>query len=182
MRPARALAGTAVALVLGGSCLVGCSGDDTSGSADTTTTVAADATTTTVALVGTLTATEAIIAGQCLDDVPDPAQRQYGVLVIPCEDPHTYEVYAQAKLENGESYPPGAPYPGALKVANDAENQCFGAFDQFMGVKWEESDYDIQTWWPSQASWDTKKDRTILCAVYRVTGGRTKGSVRGTGQ
>ena len=28
----------------------------------------------------------------------------------------------------------------------------------------------------------TKKDRTILCAVYRVTGGKTKGTVRGSGQ
>jgi hypothetical protein len=161
------------------STLAGCSSsDDTS---DSTTTTAADATTTTM-LTGTLTATESIIAGQCLDDVPDPAQQQYGVLVIPCEDPHTYEVYAQAKIDTGQPSGKGAPYPGPLAVANSAEAQCFGAFDQFMGVKWEESNYDIQAWWPSEVSWNTKTDRTILCGVYRVTGGKTKGTVRGSGQ
>ena len=33
-----------------------------------------------------------------------------------------------------------------------------------------------------EQSWVTKRDRTVLCAVYKVTGGRTKGSVRGSAQ
>ncbi len=167
----------AVAAVL----LAGCTGSkdaDDEGDAPAATT-----TSTSTPLVGTLTPTEAVIAGQCLDDVPDPAQQTYAVMVIPCEDPHTYEVYAQAKLDLGATPTQnGAPYPGALAVANGAESQCVGAFPQFMGVKWEESEYDIQSWWPSEQSWATKKDRTILCAVYRVTGGKTKGTVRGSGQ
>ena len=69
-----------------------------------------------------------------------------------------------------------------LAVSNDAEARCFEVFPEFMGVTWEQSDYDIQTWWPSEQSWVTKRDRTVLCAVYKVTGGRTKGSVRGSAQ
>jgi hypothetical protein len=173
-RSSAALAAAFLALAL----LAGCSSRDGAKGTATTTTVAV---TTTTALTGVLTATTAVIAGQCLDDVPDPAQQEYAVLVIPCEEAHTYEVYAQANIDIGSPTPAGTPYPGALTVANKAEAQCFGAFDQFMGVKWEESNYDIQTWWPSQVSWD-KRDRTILCGVYRVTGGKTKGTVRGKGQ
>lgn len=171
------LASCALVLTL----LVGCTTDQGSDGKDDT--PGASTTTTSAPLVGILTPTEAVIAGQCLDDVPDPAQQTYAVMVIPCEDPHTYEVFAQAKLDLGTTpTQPGAPYPGALAVANGAEAQCVGAFPQFMGVKWEESEYDIQTWWPSEQSWATKKDRTILCSVYRVTGGKTKGTVRGSGQ
>lgn len=175
--PLLALAVTvALGMVLGS-----CSGDGGDEEGASSTTVATS--TTVPPLVGTLTPTEAVIAGQCLDAVPDPQQQTYAVLVIPCEESHTYEVYAQARIDLGAtSTANGAPYPGALAVANGAEAQCVGAFDQFMGVKWESSKYDIQTWWPSEQSWNVKRDRTILCAVYRVTGGKTKGSVRGTGQ
>lgn len=159
-----------------------CTDGGSSGSRTTTTSSGGGDVTTTTALTGVLTPTEAVIAGQCLDPLPDPAQQTVAVLVIPCEDPHTYEVYAQTKLDTGTVLASNAPYPGALTVANAAERQCFDAFNEFMGVNWEESDYDIQTWWPSEASWVSKKDRGILCGVYRVTGGRTKGSVRGSGK
>lgn len=159
-----------------------CSGNGGSSDPQRSTTTGVT-TTTTPPLTGTLTPTEAVIAGQCLDPVPDPQQQTYAVLVIPCEESHTFEVYAQAKLDLGATDTAiGAPYPGALAVANGAEAQCVSVFEQFMGVKWEESDYDIQTWWPSEQSWSSKKDRTVLCAVYRVTGGKTKGSVRGSGK
>lgn len=123
-----------------------------------------------------------MIAGQCLDALPDEAQQTYAVMVIPCEDPHTYEVYAQTKIDIGSPTPPGTPYPGGLTVSNAAEAQCLSAFEQFMGLSWEESNYDVQAWWPSAESWTAKKDRTVLCGVYRVTGGTTKGSVRGSKQ
>lgn len=158
-----------------------CNGDSGSGSSTTTTEADGD-TTTTTALTGVLTPTEAVIAGQCLDPVPDPAQQTVAVLVIPCEDHHTFEIYAQTKLDTGTPLASNAPYPGASTVANAAERQCHDAFDEFMGSTWEESEYDIQAWWPSESSWATKKDRNILCGVYRVTGGTTKGSVRGSGR
>ena len=169
----RSLLTVAAALAL----LVGCSSSDSGDDSGATTTTASEVTTTT-ALAGVLTPTESVIAGQCLDEVPVPAQQTYAVLVIPCEDPHIYEVYAQTRLDAGA----GAEYPGALAVSNDAEARCFEVFPEFMGVTWEQSDYDIQTWWPSEQSWVTKRDRTVLCAVYKVTGGRTKGSVRGSAQ
>ncbi|MFN8051894.1 MAG: septum formation family protein [Acidimicrobiales bacterium] len=165
------------AAVLACSPLAACNGDSGTGAAATTTT--SDVTTTT-ALSGVLTPTEAVLAGQCLNELPDPAQQPFAVMVVPCEESHTYEVYAQTKIDMGTPTPNGTAYPGALAVANAAEAQCFAGFTAFMGIQWEASDYDIQTWWPSESSWSTKRDRSILCAVYRVTGGRTKGSVRGS--
>ena len=155
----------------------GCSGTSTTkGSAGSSTT-----STTIVRLDGTLTPTSAIVAGQCFDPLPDTKQQPYAVLVIPCVNAHTYEAFAAEKYQTGATSA-AAAYPGALVVANNSENQCFAKFAAFMGIQWEASDYDIQTWWPSVGSWTDKRDRSVLCAVYRVTGGRTKGSVAGSGR
>jgi Septum formation len=167
----------AATLVVAVLATAGCGGSDDE--ASSTTTTSADVTTTT-ALGGVATPTEAVLAGQCLNELPDPAQQPYAVLVVPCEESHTYEVYAQTKIDMGPDAPAGNQYPGALAVANAAEAQCVAGFSAFMGIQWEASDYDIQTWWPSESSWANKRDRSILCGVYRVTGGTTKGSVRGT--
>jgi len=137
---------------------------------------------TTAPLVGVLTPSQNLLAGQCFDELPDPTQQPFAVLIIPCEDAHTYEIYLQSPIEMGTPVPNGTPYPGALAVANAAEAQCFAQFAGWMGIQWEASDYDIVALWPSEPSWNAKTDRTILCAVYRVTGGTTTGSVRGSEQ
>lgn len=165
----------ALALLVG----AGCGTSDGADGSDVTTTAAV---TTTTAMVGTLTALSAVLPGQCFDELPDPTQQPFAVLVIPCEDPHTFEVFAQTKIDLGAAAPAGGGYPGELAVANAAEAQCFAGFTPFMGSQWEASIYDIQTWWPSEQSWTEDRDRSIICAVYRVTGGRNKGSVRGSGK
>lgn len=170
----RCLGATASLLLL--LAVAGCSGSDDDGSGGATTT--ADVTTTT-ALVGTVTPTGSVLAGQCLNDVPDPEQQPFAVLVVPCEDSHTYEVYAQTDIQMDVPTGAGADYPGANEVANAAEAQCVSGFAAFMGIQWEASEYDIQAWWPSEASWTSERDRSILCAVYPVRGGTTKGSARG---
>ena len=74
---------------------------------------------------------------------------------------------------------PGAAYPGDLVVANAANEQCVAGFQAFIGVEWAASHYEIQTWWPTQESWNAKNDRNIVCAVYKVDGGHTRGSAKG---
>lgn len=154
-----------------------CGGADGADGDDGTTTTAAA---TTVPMTGTLTALSEVLPGQCFDELPDPTQQPFAVLVIPCEEPHTFEIYAQTRLELGDAAPAGGAYPGELAVANAAESQCIAGFTPFMGSQWEASVYDVQAWWPSEQSWSEDRDRSIVCAVFRVTGGRTKGSVRGS--
>lgn len=157
---------------------IGCSDDGTEAAEGTTTTVSAPSTT--AASSGALTPLQDVVAGQCLDEVDDERAQPFAVSVLPCEDPHVFEVYAQLELSSPAAGK-GAPYPGDLTVANGAEEQCEAEFEGFMGIAWEASDYEIRTWWPMQQAWDDG-ERTVLCAVYRVTGGTTVGSVRGTKQ
>lgn len=154
----------------------GCSDDDPDAAAGPTTTSAPDAPGTTV-VTGTLTPLQDVVAGQCLDEVDDERAQPFAVEVVACEDPHVFEVYAQLEYDGDE----GDPYPGDLTVANGAEERCEAEFEGFMGIAWEASDYEIRTWWPMEQAW-SEGGRTVLCAVYRVTGGTTVGSVRGTRQ
>lgn len=175
-RPRRRRAAVgALTLALTLSFLAGCSRGTTTKGSSTTTAKAVSTTT----LVGVLTPVEQLTTGQCFDELPASKQQPFAVMIIDCKDPHTFETYASAKLVISNSTKAGAPFPGELPVANAAEEQCFELFADFVGVEWEVSDYDIQTWWPSNASWKNNNDRAVVCAVYRVTGGRTSGSVRG---
>ena len=70
------------------------------------------------------------------------------------------------------------PYPGETAVRTFAEEQCYAQFEPWMGVPWTESDYDIESFYPSSQSWP-KGDRTITCTVVEFQGKRTTGSVRG---
>lgn len=139
----------------------------------------------TTTIVTTTTNPEAIVApidevrvGQCLDDLPEVDQRRYAVLVVPCDDPHVYEVYDQQEFYSEESTAPGTEFPGDVVVFNGAETQCIVEFESFIGVPWEASEYDVQVWWPTESSWTEDDDRAVTCAVFRINGGLSTGTAR----
>lgn len=155
---------------------------------------------------GTVTRVDAVMPGMCFNALPGSKQKLVAVLLVGCEDPHTHEAFATFKTrvpgvrvqptaaptttaaDGGASsttgrapsttQPPATGYPGETRIRDDAEAQCVGAFEEWMGIPWTNSEYDVQSWWPSATSW-ARGDRSILCAAYRVTGGTTKGSARG---
>jgi hypothetical protein len=157
------------------SCGAGSSG---SGGAGSTSTTAAP--TTTLVPPGILTPIDQVLPGQCFDQLPDEAQRPFAVLAIPCEQPHHFEIFDRFDYRDpsGKAVPHWRSYPGTTTVRKAAEQGCFERFEPWMGIDWTRSDFDIQSWWPSAASW-TKADRTVTCAVFRFTGAATRGSVRG---
>ena len=153
---------------------------------------ASSATTTTVPLTdadgpaGTPKGVVELAAGTCFNDVADPTRKPYAVMVVDCPSPHTYEAYDQIRYTGGgtgtsTAGAAGKPYPGKDQMRTAAEDACFSTFQNWMGVEWKRSDFDIATWWPSAESW-AQADRTILCAVYKAVGGKVAGSVRGTGK
>ncbi len=130
---------------------------------------------------GKVTPLTQLTPGMCFDELPAAEQAPIAANVLDCAASHLYEVFDARPISEPEP-PPGSPYPGDLEVSNQAQTICYAAFEPFMGRKWEESDYSIQTYWPTQNSWVDIGDRTILCATRRAAGSPTMGSVRGTKQ
>lgn len=171
-----ALAALVVALALAAaSCGGGSASSHRAHSSSTT-----EAPTTTLVPPGILTPIDQVLPGQCFDQLPDEAQRPFAVLAIPCEQPHHYEIFDRFEYRDaeGKAIPRWKSYPGTTTVRRAAEQGCFERFEPWMGIEWTRSDFDIQSWWPSAASW-RKFDRQVTCAVFRFTGAATRGSVRG---
>lgn len=145
-------------------------------------TTSTESTTTTVA--GLSTAAEAIglrdlDVGQCFEQPrDDPDVRDRAVWAVPCTDPHTHEVYAVLPYD-GPAVKGGA-YPGTAVVQDWAEQACYAGFEAFVGRPWTESDFDIETWWPSAESWG-RRDRTVICTAFPTDGSHTSGSASGSG-
>ena len=163
------------------SAMVGCGGSKPAATASASTTSGPATTTEAPGLKGQPTTIDKVVVGQCANDVPDPNQRLNAVLLIGCEQPHTYEVYDQFRYPAGGSpMPAGTPYPGETTVRKASEAQCYAQFEAWMGSAWTESNFDIQTWWPSKSSWTGLNDRKVTCGGYLLSGRKSTGSARGT--
>ncbi|WP_225755536.1 septum formation family protein [Actinotalea sp. Marseille-Q4924] len=90
---------------------------------------------------------------------------------VPCTEPHDSEVYLAEQITDAE-------YPGEEAAGVMADELCYGAFEGFVGMAYEESALDFTTLFPTQQSWDDMEDREILCIVVDGEGGVT-GSLKG---
>lgn len=154
-----------------------CSGGSGGSSAEKSTTTT-EVTTTTFGLPAGAEATglRDLTAGQCFElPVDDPGADDRAVWALPCSDPHTHEVVSV--LDYGGATVRGGGYPGRTVVQDWAEQNCYAGFEAAVGETWTESDFDIETWWPSEESW-ARRDRKVVCTVYPASGGRTTGPVR----
>ncbi len=120
---------------------------------------------------------ENLQVGDCYDPAPDPSQREVIVLLVACEQPHQYEVYATDSFNE----PPSAGYPGDDAVRNFAEERCFERFEGFVGQVWRDSDLDIETWFPTSVSWEKGADRKLSCVLFHRTRADLTGSMEGLG-
>lgn len=105
---------------------------------------------------------EDLVVGECYDPAPEPEQRTIIVLVVPCTGPHKYEIYANAFSDLGKY----EEYPGENTMRNFAEERCYELFRPFVGQKWNASQLDIETWYPTPGSWYRERDRQISCALF----------------
>jgi hypothetical protein len=86
--------------------------------------------------------------------------------VVPCDQPHTDEVYFIYQAEDGE-------FPGDDALLDSAWDGCVAEFEAFVGVPYEESVLDIYSYQPTKTSWMRWSDRTVHCIVFsydEVTG------------
>lgn len=114
-----------------------------------------------------------IRVGDCLETLDWSAEGFSTVPVIPCAEEHESEIYAAVDLPDGD-------YPGDDSVATQADDYCYGQFEGFVGVAWEDSAFDYGYLSPSPESWE-QGDREVLCMIMDPAG-LTTGSLSGAGR
>jgi hypothetical protein len=134
--------------------------------------------------------------GDCFNDPADPdfftprppSPRRVGrtgigdvkaVEVIPCDDPHDYELIAVATVENV-----GSASPGDEAVQEAAFLPCLIHFAGYVGADYEQSTLEILAFTPTRESGEQAGDQAVYCGVFRRDFDglvESVGSVRGTG-
>jgi hypothetical protein len=120
--------------------------------------------------------------GDCIDqprDIPtDPNEVAdvFAVNVRPCQESHDAEVVGVVVHPADDE----ADFPGDDAVFDHAEEPCIEAFEEWVGVPFEESTLDLYFIIPNEEGWDFGQ-RTIRCVTIPIDGQPLEGSVRGTG-
>lgn len=91
------------------------------------------------------------------------------VPVVPCDQPHESEVFHSYQV-------PGDTFPGDFESI--VQEQCFPAFQAFVGLAYEQSALDITWLEPTSESWTQQNDRELLCMIFDPAG-QTTGSLQG---
>lgn len=111
-------------------------------------------------------------AGECTNDSLTGSISE--IETVDCDEVHTAEAYAQFDLE-------GDDFPGADEVQTLAFEGCVGdRFEDYVGISYEESIFDIGVIPPSEQSWNDGDDRTVICVINATTdGSELEGSAEG---
>ena len=113
----------------------------------------------------------ALRVGDCLESMDWGGAELTTVPVIPCAEAHESEVYAAVDLADGA-------FPGDDAIATQADEFCYGEYQGFVGVAWEDSAFEYGYMSPTQASWEEGDDREVLCVIWDPAG-LTTGSLAG---
>jgi hypothetical protein len=90
------------------------------------------------------------------------------VEAVPCDQPHDSEIYHSYTI-------PGDEFPGDMSTIT--QEQCLPAFQQFIGMAYEQSAIEVTTLEPTAESWE-QGDRELLCVAVDPAGSVT-GSLQG---
>jgi hypothetical protein len=77
--------------------------------------------------------------------------------------------------------PLGETYPGDDEVGRQAEEVCLSAFEEFVGVDYDNSRLDVTYYAPSPETWACG-DRRIVCVVEATQAAPLTRSVQGSKQ
>ena len=108
--------------------------------------------------------------GTCFDDTDETEISS--VPEVDCSDPHDNEVFAVLDYTGSDTY------PGSEAMNADARQLCLEAFEEYVGLPYEESAFEVYPITPSESGWDTG-DREIICALYNPDFSKLTGSVQG---
>lgn len=107
-----------------------------------------------------MVAFENLEVGDCIPYVEyEPTDDIYEIPVVPCDLPHTDEVYFIYEVEDGE-------FPGDDALFDATFERCVAEFEAFIGIRYEASELEVYNYQPTKASWNRWNDRTVQCIVY----------------
>jgi hypothetical protein len=96
---------------------------------------------------------------------------------VDCAEAHTAEVVAAFEFQGGLAEQ--ATYPGDEIVSAEAEQGCVDRFAEYVGRPYEESELDIQYYYPLERNW-LAGDRAVSCSALGPQGADLEGSVKGS--
>lgn len=117
-----------------------------------------------------------LAVGDCFDPVSDMDDDSLlAGRMLDCDEPHLMQVFGTEML-NG---PAGTPYPGDSEVDRQAWDACQSAFEEFVGVRYDDSRLNATYYWPPSESW-LAGDRVVLCVIEASVASPLTRSVEGS--
>ena len=111
--------------------------------------------------------------GDCVGDVSDLKGDTDELPLVPCDEPHTQEVFAVVRH-------PEDAYPGAGAVATFADRACLTALDVELDLSIDDG-VAFSYLLPTFEGWNKSGDRSVVCVlVFPADPGMTGSFVAGT--
>jgi len=118
---------------------------------------------------------EDLEVGQCFDPVVDADDDTLlAAVIVPCTGSHLAEVFGKSDLAGA----PTAPFPGRRDLDREAQDLCDAAFETYVGIDFDSSEYEYVYYTPTESSW-LGGDREVMC-VIDDNGKPMTGSAKGT--
>lgn len=107
--------------------------------------------------------------GECMTDSGTAADPS--IQVMPCAEPHAFEVFATTELAAGV-------YPGIGEADAQTQEFCRSEFAKFVGVEYDVSGLELQYFYPVESEWSDEGGRSVVCLVGNAGGEPSTGTLR----
>lgn len=98
----------------------------------------------------------AVQEGDCISWATDSSEIS-SFSGVPCDEPHDGEIYELFDIAGFDEF------PGDQVIGEQADEGCLAAFEPFIGLEWELSEFFFTRFTPSQETWDGVDDREVIC-------------------
>jgi hypothetical protein len=113
--------------------------------------------------------------GQCLFVEADLKADVSTLPTIDCTKPHTHEIYSTVADTESDVF------PGMAELEDFAERECYGDFEEYVGISPFDSTLFVTWIVPSLAGWNDEDDRDVLCVLGPRDGSQLDVSAKGLG-
>lgn len=99
-----------------------------------------------------------LLEGDCISG--EPGWSRANTDVVPCEAPHEYQIVGLIPYTSTDD-----AFPGDAAVDQLSEEYCYDAFEDFVGISYDRSQWYMTAWLPSAETWQDG-DRSVICTVH----------------